>query len=409
MTTYRRRLAGLGIIATTALVTAALSGPVSAAAPATGQIQQAGSATAVPGSYIVVLKDAAVTGRAGTQAAAVATAAASLAGHYGGSVGHVYDSAITGFSAHLSESAAKQLAADPAVAYVEQDQTVQATATQANPPWGLDRIDQRNLPLNAAYSYTSTGAGVTAYIVDTGIRITHTTFGGRAVYGYDAIDGSLPADDCNGHGTHVSGTVGGSTYGVAKSVKLVAVRVLDCGGSGTWSQVIAGINWVTSNHSAGQPAVANMSLGGAVSSAVNSAVAAAVTDGVSFAVAAGNSNANACSSSPASTPTAITVGATGSNDARASFSNYGTCLDIFAPGVSVLSSWSTSDTATNTISGTSMASPHVAGAAARVLSNNPGWTPAQVRDYLVANATAGVVGSPGSGSPNLLLYLAPTS
>lgn len=406
--THRHRLAAFGVFAATALAAAAVGGPATAA-PAAGAIQNASGTTAVPGSYIVVLKDSAVGGRAGTRQAAVAGTATALAARYGASLDKVYGEALNGFSARLPERAAKRLAADPAVAYVEQNHTVSAATTQSNPPWGLDRIDQRSRPLSATYNYTSTGSGVTAYIIDTGIRTTHTQFGGRATHGYDAIDGALPADDCNGHGTHVAGTVGGSTYGVAKSVRLVAVRVLNCAGSGTWDQVIAGINWVTGNHQAGQPAVSNMSLGGGFSSAVNTAVANSVADGVTYAVAAGNSNANACNYSPASTSTAITVGATDSVDARASFSNYGSCLDIFAPGVSVLSSYYTSDTATATLSGTSMASPHVAGAAARVLQLNPSWSPASVASYLTTNATLNVVTNPGTGSPNRLLYLAPTS
>ena len=203
-----------------------------------------------------------------------------------------------------------------------------------------------------------------AYIIDTGIRTTHSQFGGRAISGYDAIDGALPAADCNGHGTHVAGTVGGSTYGVAKAVSLVAVRVLNCSGSGSTSGVIAGIDWVTGNHQAGQPAVANMSLGGGASSSLDTAVRNSIADGVTYALAAGNDNTNACNSSPARTAEALTVGSTTSSDARSSFSNYGTCVDIFAPGSSITSAWHTSDTATNTISGTSMAAPHVAGAAA---------------------------------------------
>jgi len=283
---------------------------------------------------------------------------------------------------------------------------VRLDTTQSNATWGLDRLDQRDLPLNATYSYDKTGSGVTAYIIDTGIRLSHNDFGGRATSGYDAIDGGS-ADDCNGHGTHVSGTVGGTTYGVAKGVRLVAVRVLDCGGSGSNSGVIAGVNWVTSNHAAGQPAVANMSLGGGVSTALDQAVSNSIADGVTYALAAGNSNANACNSSPARTPNAITVGATTSSDARASYSNYGTCLDVFAPGSNITSAWSTSNTATNTISGTSMASPHVAGAAAVYLEGNPGATPAQVASALSGAATTGKVTSPGSGSPNRLLYSAP--
>jgi subtilisin family serine protease len=243
---------------------------------------------------------------------------------------------------------------------------------------------------------------VTAYIIDTGIRFAHTDFGGRATSGYDAVDGGS-ADDCNGHGTHVAGTVGGTRYGVAKAVRLVGVRVLNCSGSGTNAGVIAGVNWVTQN--ARKPAVANMSLGGGASTALDNAVAASISSGVTYALAAGNSNANACSASPARVASAITVGATTSTDARASYSNYGTCLDIFAPGSSITSAWSTSNTTTRSISGTSMASPHVAGAAALVLSANPSATPAQVRDSLVASSTPGVVTSAGTGSPNRLLFV----
>ncbi|WP_405105833.1 S8 family peptidase [Micromonospora sp. NBC_01405] len=406
--TLPRKVAALGVLTVSAMATAMIGGPATAA-PTTGEIRAAGGATAVPSSYIVVLNDAAVGGKAGTRTAAVTSSADKLAKRYGGDVAQVYGEALNGFEARLSEAAAKRLAADPAVAFVEQNHKVTVETTQANPPWGLDRIDQTNLPLNSAYSYTRTGSGVTAYIVDTGIRTTHTNFGGRAVDGYDAVDNALPAADCNGHGTHVAGTVGGSTYGVAKSVRLVAVRVLDCAGSGTTAGVIAGVNWVTSNHQAGQPAVANMSLGGGLNSALNTAVANSVADGVTYAVAAGNSNANACNYSPASVASAITVGATQSNDARASYSNYGTCVDIFAPGTSVLSAWYTSNTATNTISGTSMASPHVAGAAARVLQSNPTWSPAQVASYLVSTATPNVVGNPGAGSPNRLLYVSPAN
>ncbi|MEU6076728.1 S8 family peptidase [Micromonospora sp. NPDC047074] len=406
--TRRRTLAvAASVFASAAMVTTMLGAPA-AAAPATGEIRSAGGATALADSYIVVLKDSSVGGRAGTRQAAVKDTAGSLAKRFGGAVGHVYGDALNGFEVKLSEQAAKRLAAHPAVEYVEQNHTVQMTATQNNPPWGLDRIDQRNLPLSASYTYNSSGNGVTAYIIDTGIRTTHVDFAGAAVDGYDAIDNALPAADCNGHGTHVAGTVGGNTYGVAKNVRLVAVRVLNCQGSGTWAQVIAGINWVTSNHQAGQPAVANMSLGGATNASLNTAVANSIADGITYAVASGNSNANACNFSPASVPTALTVNASQSNDARASFSNWGTCTDLFAPGVGVLSAWSTSDTATSSISGTSMASPHVAGAAARVLSVNPSWTPAQVHSYIVSQSTPNVITSPGTGSPNRLLYLAPT-
>ncbi|HET8662241.1 MAG TPA: S8 family serine peptidase, partial [Micromonosporaceae bacterium] len=257
-------------------------------------------------------------------------------------------------------------------------------------------------PLDSSYTYPNTASNVHAYIIDTGIRFTHTDFGGRATSGFDAIDGGS-ADDCHGHGTHVAGTTGGGAYGVAKGVQLVAVRVLSCSGSGTTAQVIAGVDWVTAN--AVKPAVANMSLGGGVQTALDAAVANSIASGVTYAIAAGNSNADACNFSPARVGTAITLGATDINDNRASFSNWGTCLDLFAPGVSIPSAWWTSDTATASLSGTSMASPHAAGAAALVASANPTWSPQQVRDQIVADATTGVVGNPGAGSPNRLLFV----
>jgi subtilisin family serine protease len=377
---------------TTATVTPAM------AAPATGQIKLAGTADAIAGSYIVVLKDSAAG-----KASRVADKSADLADGYGAKVKQTFGSALNGFEASMSESAAKRLAADPSVAYVEQNQRVSLLVTQNNATWGIDRIDQKARPLSTTYTYNVTASNVTAYIIDTGIKYTHNDFGGRARFGYDAVGSG--GVDCNGHGTHVAGTVGGTTYGVAKAVKLVGVRVLNCSGSGTNAGVIAGVNWVTQN--AVKPAVANMSLGGGASSALDSAVSNSINSGVTYALAAGNSSANACNSSPARVASAITVGATTSTDAKASYSNYGTCLDIFAPGSSITSAWYSSNSATNTISGTSMASPHVAGAAALVLSANTGFSPAQVRDNLVNRAVTGVVTSPGSGSPNRLLYVGP--
>ncbi|MGA3487925.1 S8 family peptidase [Micromonosporaceae bacterium DT55] len=401
----RRRVGRLvfGAFAATVTGVAAMAGPALAAP--TGEVRYAGSPDAVAGSYIVVLSDDAV-GAAGTQRARaeVPAQARELAGRYGGNVARTFDAAINGFEAKMTATQAKRMAANPAVAYVEQDQVVSLAATQTNPPsWGLDRIDQRNRPLNSSYTYPNTASNVRAYIIDTGISRSHTDFGGRAVTGYDAVTSGGAANDCNGHGTHVAGTVGGTRYGVAKNVRLVAVRVLNCSGSGTNAGVIAGINWVTAN--AVKPAVANMSLGGGASTTIDNAVANSINSGISYAIAAGNSNANACNYSPARVPAAITVGATTSTDARASYSNYGSCLDIFAPGSSITSAWHTSTTASNSISGTSMAAPHVAGAAALVLSANPSYTPAQVTSYLTGNATTGVVTSPGSGSPNRLLFV----
>jgi subtilisin family serine protease len=300
----------------------------------------------------------------------------------------------------MSEEEALALSQDPDVRFVEEDSIVEAWVTQTNATWGLDRIDQRDRPLNGTYVYTTTGSGVNAYIIDTGIRRTHGQFGGRAFAGFDAFGGSTT--DCNGHGTHVAGTVGGSTYGVAKSVRLYAVRVLNCSGSGTNSGVIAGVDWVTANHV--KPAVANMSLGGGASSALDTAVRNSIAAGVTYAVAAGNSNANAGNYSPARVGEAITVGATTSTDARASYSNYGSVVDIFAPGSSITSAWHTSNTATRTISGTSMASPHVAGVAARYLQSNPSASPATVRNAIVNDATTGRITGLPTGTSNRLLF-----
>lgn len=317
-------------------------------------------------------------------------------------VQQVYTAALQGLAVRLSPENLAALRQDSRVAYIEADQLMSIDATQTGATWGLDRIDQRALPLSTTYTYTNTGSGVNVYIIDTGIRISHGEFGGRASVGYDVIGDGQNGNDCNGHGTHVAGTVGGAVYGVAKSVRLYAVRVLNCSGSGTNSGVIAGVDWVRQN--AQKPAVANMSLGGGASSALDTAVNNAINSGITFALAAGNSNRDACNFSPARVAAGITVGATTSTDARASYSNYGSCLDLFAPGSAITSAWINSDTSTNTISGTSMATPHVAGVAALYLQSNPTASPSTVRNAIVANATSGVVSSAGRRSPNLLLY-----
>ncbi|MEE1753697.1 S8 family peptidase [Streptomyces sp. SP18CS02] len=387
-TTSRRLGALIPVIALAAGLQIAVS-PTARSAPL-GDLRLAPSSTAIENSWIVVLKDG-------------STRAADL----GVTPKHRYRSVLKGFSASMSRAKAASLAADPRVAYVEQNATVRLNDTQSGATWGLDRVDQRDLPLSKTYTYGTTASNVHAYIIDTGIRTSHSEFEGRAVVGTDTVGGGQNGQDCQGHGTHVAGTVGGRTYGVAKAAELVAVRVLDCNGSGSTAGVIAGVDWVTAN--AVKPAVANMSLGGGANTSLDNAVKKSIASGVSYAVAAGNGNflglpVNACNSSPARVPEAITVGATDSADKRASFSNYGTCLDLFAPGVNITSAWRTDDSATNTISGTSMATPHTAGVAALYLSSNPSATPAQVRDALVANATSGKVQDPRTGSPNKLLH-----
>ena len=364
-------------------------------APTAPTLSRAGTAP-IPGQYIVRLTDDEqdVDG----QSQAIAT-------RHGGRVTRVYRSAIKGMTLQLSDAAVAALRAEPGVLSVEQDHTMSINTTQAGATWGIDRIDQRTLPLSGTYVYNADGTGVTVYIIDTGINLTHSEYSGRAFTGIDEVTVGGTAVDCNGHGSHVSGTVGGTTYGVAKKVKLVAVRVLDCSGSGTTSGVIAGIDWVTAQKKAAPavPSAANMSLGGGFSATLNQAVTNSVAAGVVYAIAAGNDGLNACNYSPASTPTAITVGATDINDGFAYFSNTGSCVDINAPGVNITSAWIGGTTATNTISGTSMATPHVAGTVALYLQVNPTATAAQVDAALKANASTTSV---PAGTTNKFLYSA---
>jgi subtilisin family serine protease len=398
-------VAGVVLAGVTAAV--ATFGANAALAQQEGQIRGAGAANAVDGSYIVVLKPTAVgqgIAAAGEVVSRVALKAQDLTGEYGAQLSRTFGSALNGFSIKADEAAAKRLAANPQVAYVVQNKTFHISDTQNNPPaWGLDRVDQAALPLDSKYTYPTKADNVTAYVIDTGVRASHATFGGRATGGKDFIDNDDTPNDENGHGTHVAGTIGGTEYGLAKGVKIVGVRVLDAQGSGTTEGVVAGVNWVAAN--AKGPSVANMSLGGGADEALDEAVRGAISKGVTFALAAGNESANASTTSPARVKEAITVAASDKTDKQASFSNFGSVVDIYAPGVGITSSWATGDSATNTISGTSMAAPHVAGAAALYLSAHPDATPAQVSEALVGAAADGKITNPSSGTPNKLLQV----
>jgi subtilisin family serine protease len=397
---------------TRCLTVAAVAAAVLAGSSATAAAAPHGGGQTPPSTsadYIVTLES-------DTAAAQVSSTAADQLQDVrpGARPARVFRSALRGYTARLTAAQADELADAPGVLAVERDARMVAYDTQPGAPWGLDRIDQNALPLSSTYTYTRTGQGVTAYVIDTGIRFAHQDFGGRATSGFDAVDGGS-ADDCNGHGTHVASTIGGTTYGVAKRVSLVAVRVLDCNGSGATSGVIAGMDWVVANHQAGQPAVANMSLGGGASTAVDAAIARMTADGITVAVAAGNSTADACGASPARAPSALTIAASTQADALASFTNGGPCVDLVAPGQNITAAWSTSNTATNTISGTSMASPHAAGAAAKVLQGTPTASPDAVANSLKSVASTGRITNPGQtclfwiffcrpATPNVLLF-----